>query len=83
MFDPRATETSRVVDEHHFIKPSTDVFFLLGMLHLIQKNDWIELGHLKNHLTDLDKLKEVDSFSIVIKAINRQLPVESGFIEFD
>ena len=59
LFDPRATETSRVVDEHHFIKPGTDVFFLLGMLHLIQKNEWIELGHLKNRLTDLDKLKDI------------------------
>ena len=59
LFDPRATETSRVVDEHHFIRPSTDVFFLLGMLHLIQKNDWIQLGHLENHLTGLEKLKGI------------------------
>ncbi len=59
LFDPRATETSRVVDEHHFIKPSTDVFFLLGMLHLIQKNNWIQLGHVENHLTGLEKLKDI------------------------
>ena len=59
LIDPRATETSRVVDEHYFIKPSTDVYFLLGMLHLIQKNDWIQLGHLENHMTDYDKLKNI------------------------
>ena len=56
---PRATETSRVVDEHYFIKPSTDVFFLLGMLHLIQKNDWIQLGHIKEHLSGYEKLKDI------------------------
>ena len=59
LFDPRATETSRVVDEHHFIKPSTDVYFLLGMLHLIQKNNWIQLGHLEKHITGLDKIEQI------------------------
>ena len=59
LFDPRATETSRVVDEHHFIKPSTDVFFLLGMLHLIQKNNWIQLGDLENHISGFEKLKNL------------------------
>ena len=56
LIDPRATETSRVVDEHYFINPSTDVFFLLGMLHIIQKNDWIMLSHLEKHLADYEKL---------------------------
>ncbi|MDA8693412.1 molybdopterin-dependent oxidoreductase, partial [Saprospiraceae bacterium] len=59
LFDPRATETSRVVDEHHFIKPSTDVYFLLGMLHLIQKNNWIRLGHLEQHITGIEKIEGI------------------------
>ena len=59
LFDPRATETSRVVDEHHFIKPGTDVYFLLGMLQLIQQNNWIKLGHLEQHITGLGKLKDI------------------------
>lgn len=58
-FDPRRNETSRIVDEHHFIKPSTDIYFLLGMLHLIQKNNWITLGHLETHITGLEKLKDI------------------------
>jgi anaerobic selenocysteine-containing dehydrogenase len=48
-----------VVDEHHFILPGTDVFFLLGMLQLIQKNDWIQLGHLKGHVSGLEKIKDL------------------------
>ena len=58
-FDPRKNETSAVVDEHHFIKPNTDIYFLLGMLHLIQKNNWIKLQHLENHITGLEKLKDI------------------------
>jgi len=59
LFDPRATETSRVVDEHHFIRPGRDVFFLLGMLHLIQKNNWIRLGQLKKHISGLEKIEDL------------------------
>ncbi len=58
-FDPRENETSRVVDEHHFVKPNTDVYFLLGILHLIQKENWTALGNLGNHITGLDKLKDL------------------------
>jgi anaerobic selenocysteine-containing dehydrogenase len=30
--DPRRTETAKVADEHHFIRPGTDVWVLLAML---------------------------------------------------
>ncbi len=64
LFDPRATETSRVVDEHHFIKPSKDVYFLFGMLHLIQKNNWIQIDRLGSHISGLEKLKGIaDEFT--------------------
>ena len=53
LIDPRRNETAKVVDEHLFIKPGTDVFFLLGMLHIIQKNGWIDLKHLKPHIEEL------------------------------
>ena len=59
LFDPRATETSKIVSEHYFIRPGTDVYFLLGMLHLIQKNNWIKLGHLKNHISGLEAIVDI------------------------
>lgn len=59
LFDPRATETSRVVDEHYYIKPSTDVYFLLGMVHLIQKNNWINLRGLEKHIANLENIKNI------------------------
>jgi len=58
-FDPRRNETSEVVSEHYFIKPNTDIYFLLGMLHLIQKNNWIKLQHLENHISGIEKLKDI------------------------
>ncbi len=35
MFDPRRTETAKVASEHHFIRPGTDVYVLLAMLHVL------------------------------------------------
>jgi len=59
LIDPRNTETGKVVSEHLFIRPSKDVYFLLGMLHLIQKNNWIKLGHLEGHINGLEKLDDI------------------------
>ena len=35
VFDPRRTETAKVATEHHFVKPGTDVYVLLAMLHVL------------------------------------------------
>jgi anaerobic selenocysteine-containing dehydrogenase len=35
VFDPRRTETARVADEHHFIRPGTDAAVLLAMLRTL------------------------------------------------
>ena len=57
LFDPRQNETSRMADEHYFIKPGTDVYLLLAILHIIQKNNWLKLAHLEDHITGLAKLE--------------------------
>ncbi len=33
VFDPRRTETAKVADEHHFVRPGTDAVVLLAMVH--------------------------------------------------
>lgn len=33
--DPRRTETARVADEHHFVRPGTDAAVLLAMVHVL------------------------------------------------
>ncbi|WP_394843513.1 molybdopterin-dependent oxidoreductase [Pendulispora brunnea] len=35
VIDPRRTETAQIADEHHFIRPGSDAFLLLGILHTI------------------------------------------------
>ena len=35
VFDPRRTETAKVADEHHFVRPGTDAWVLLAMLHVL------------------------------------------------
>jgi anaerobic selenocysteine-containing dehydrogenase len=35
VFDPRRTETAKVADEHVFVRPGTDVYVLLAMLHTV------------------------------------------------
>lgn len=38
LIDPRRTESARYVDQHLFIRPGTDAFFLLGLIrHLLDK----------------------------------------------
>ena len=33
--DPRRTETAKVADEHHFVRPGSDALVLLAMLHTV------------------------------------------------
>ncbi|WP_232675730.1 molybdopterin-dependent oxidoreductase [Nocardioides sp. R-C-SC26] len=35
VLDPRRTETARVADEHHFVRPGTDAAVLLAMVHVV------------------------------------------------
>jgi len=35
VLDPRRSETARIASEHHFVRPDTDVFLLMAMLHVI------------------------------------------------
>jgi anaerobic selenocysteine-containing dehydrogenase len=51
VIDPRRTETAKIADQHLFIKPATDVFLLLSLVHEItqrveQTNDVQNLNEL-------------------------------------
>ncbi len=55
--DPRRTETALLADEHIFIKPGTDVLLLLSMLYTVFEENLMHLGHLKDHLDDIELLR--------------------------
>jgi anaerobic selenocysteine-containing dehydrogenase len=48
VIDPRFTETARKADQHHFVKPQSDVWFLLAMVNYIFQNKRVNLRHLTN-----------------------------------
>ncbi len=37
VLDPRRTETAKVADEHHFVRPGSDAWVLLAMLHVLTR----------------------------------------------
>ena len=54
VIDPRRTETAGIADEHHFIRPGTDVFLLLGMLNALFDEALIQPGRLSGFLATGD-----------------------------
>lgn len=57
VIDPRKTETAKIASEHHFIKPGTDVYFLLAFLHIIFRDGRVKYGSVGAHLKNLEKLE--------------------------
>ena len=55
VFDPRRTETAKVADEHHFVRPGSDAFVLLAMLHVLFAED---LAATPPYVERLDALRE-------------------------
>jgi len=59
VFDPRRTETAEIASNHHFIKPGSDVFFLLCFLHVLFARKLAAPGELKLHLAGYDALPDL------------------------
>jgi anaerobic selenocysteine-containing dehydrogenase len=56
VLDPRRTETAKVADEHHFVRPGTDAGVLLAMLHVILTEG---LARPPAYVDGLDRLAEL------------------------
>ncbi len=52
--DPRRTETAAVADQHLFIRPGADVFFLLGLVHTLVDEGLVRTGRAGEHVTGVD-----------------------------
>ncbi len=57
VIDPRKTETAKICSEHHFIKPATDLYFLLAFLHVLFRDGAIKLGHVQGRLNDFELIE--------------------------
>lgn len=59
LIDPRRTETARLVDEHHFVRPGTDALLLMAFVHTLFEEGLTAVGHLGDHLKGLDELAKL------------------------
>jgi anaerobic selenocysteine-containing dehydrogenase len=58
LVDPRKTETARVASEHHFIKPSSDVYFLLAIINTLFAENLVNPGRLNDFTDGVEILRE-------------------------
>jgi anaerobic selenocysteine-containing dehydrogenase len=57
--NPRRTESAKAAGEHVFIRPDTDVFFLLGFLNELLKNDAMDHARIASTMTGFEQLRAV------------------------
>jgi anaerobic selenocysteine-containing dehydrogenase len=53
VIDPRRSETARVADEHHFVRPGTDALLLMAMVRTLFEEKRVRPGRLAEFLGDL------------------------------
>lgn len=58
--DPRRTRTATLADEHLFIRPGTDAFFLMALVHTLFAEDLVASPeHLAGRVNGLDDLRAI------------------------
>jgi anaerobic selenocysteine-containing dehydrogenase len=57
--DPRRTRTAEAASEHHFIRPGTDAFLLMAMVHTLFDEELVSLGALEDYVVGVDELPMV------------------------
>ncbi|MFN7147013.1 MAG: molybdopterin-dependent oxidoreductase, partial [Myxococcota bacterium] len=56
--DPRKTPLAAGADQHLAVRPGTELFFVLGMIDAILKNDWRDVQYTEDYCSPLATLKE-------------------------
>ena len=59
LVNPRRTETAKQMGTQVFIRPDTDVYFLLSFLHEVVSRDAIDHERVRLHMKGLDALRKV------------------------
>jgi anaerobic selenocysteine-containing dehydrogenase len=59
VIDPRRTRTAAEADEHHFIRPGTDAFLLLAMIHTLFEEKLTSCGALDDHSRGFMAIEEL------------------------
>jgi anaerobic selenocysteine-containing dehydrogenase len=61
LIDPRRTETAEHCSEHHFVRPSTDALFLMGLVKVIFEKGLATPGRLGEHIVGWDQIEPIAS----------------------
>lgn len=61
VIDPRRTETAAGADEHLFIRPGSDTFFLLAIVHTLFAERLVSLGVLEPYVAGTEVVRELVS----------------------
>src|SRR5690349_977928 len=59
LVDPRRNETAKLADQHLFIRPGTDVFLLLALLHVVFAEQLTRMDHLASFTTGVDTMATI------------------------
>jgi anaerobic selenocysteine-containing dehydrogenase len=75
VIDPRRTETAEAADEHHFLRPGSDVFLLAAMLHTLFEEGLVKPGRIAPWLNGVAAVRSaVAPFSAEAVAARCGLP---------
>ena len=58
VIDPRKTETAELASEHYFIRPGTDAAFLLGLIHVVFRDNLAALGALAEFTDGVEAVQD-------------------------
>jgi anaerobic selenocysteine-containing dehydrogenase len=55
--DPRRSETARIADEHHFLRPGSDAFLLFAMVQVLFEEGLVRMGRLEGLVRGVEELR--------------------------
>ena len=58
LIDPRASESSKLADQHHFIRPGTDAFLLAAILNVLFSESLTNLDAYDGFVKNVDSLQQ-------------------------
>jgi anaerobic selenocysteine-containing dehydrogenase len=59
VIDPYRTRTAQEADQHYFIRPGTDAFFLFALVHTLFDEGLTAPGRLVEHLAGLEEVRDL------------------------
>lgn len=57
VIDPRRTETGKLADEFHFVRPGSDALLLMAMVNTLFAENLVNLGHAEQWTKDVDLVR--------------------------